>query len=113
MIVGDLRHINLGEGKRFRALVNYLEASYGLLSRHSFTKSVEDLYKNAKLSLISDLSKVTHIALKFDIRTSCRMQSFLGITAHHVSPSNGKLATALLAVKEVGETHTGQNKAGS
>ena len=109
MIVGDLRPINLVEGKHFRALINYLEPSYDLPSRHTFTKSIEDLYKNAKPSLISDLSKVTHIALTFDMWTSCRMQSFLGITVHYVSPNNAKLATALLAVKEVGEAHTGQN----
>ena len=109
VIVGDLRPINFVEGKYFRALINYLEPSYDLPSRHTFTKSIEDLYKNAKPSLISDLSKVMHIALTFDMWTSSRMQSFLGIPAHYVSPNNAKLATALLAVKEVGDAHTGQN----
>ena len=49
------------------------------------------------------------MGLTFDKWTSAQMQSFLGVTVHYFSANSAELSTCLLAVREVGEAHTGEN----
>ena len=112
VIVGDLRPINLVEGKHFKALVSYLEPSYVLPSRKTFTKQIDGRYDESKTTLVTDLKKVTHMALTCHMWTSsnsCKSESYLGVTAHYLKPSETQLNTTLLAVKEVGAVHTSAN----
>ena len=52
---------------------------------------------------------MTFLGLTFDMWNSAQMQLFLGVTAHYFSANSAKLSTCLLAVREVGEAHTGEN----
>ena len=56
-----------------------------------------------------DFDNVTFMGLTFDMWNSAQMQLFLGVTAHYFSANSAKLSTCLLAVREVGEAHTGEN----
>jgi len=116
VIVGDLRPINLVEGKHFKALVSYLEPSYVLPSRKTFTKQIDGRYDESKTNLVTDLKKVKCMALTCDMWTSSnssKSESYLGVTAHYLKPSDTgtgtHLSTTLLAVKEVGAAHTAGN----
>ena len=40
VIVGDLRPVSLVEGKHFKTLINHLEPSYAIPSRHTFTSKL-------------------------------------------------------------------------
>ena len=109
VIVGDMRPVSLVEGKHFKTLFNYLEPGYVIPSRHTFTRRIEHRYASLKANFQRDFDNVTFMGLTFDMWTSAQMQSFLGVTTQYFSANGAELSACLLAVKEVGEAHTGEN----
>ena len=88
VIVGDLRPINLIEGKHFQALIKYLAPGYTLPSRQTFTRKIEKKEKACKEKIKTKLAAQKHLAITTDIWTSLRMQSYITVTAHHLSTSD-------------------------
>jgi len=49
------------------------------------------------------------LAIATDIWTSLRMQSYISVTAHHLSATDTNIQNYVLATKQVMEGHTGSN----
>ena len=110
VIVGDLGPINLIEGKHFQALIGYLAPGYTLPSRQTFTRKIEKKEKACKEKIKTKLAAQKHLAITTDIWTSLRMQSYITVTAHHLSTSDKTtMQNYVLDTRQVMEGHTGNN----
>uniref|UniRef100_H2YK66 HAT C-terminal dimerisation domain-containing protein n=1 Tax=Ciona savignyi TaxID=51511 RepID=H2YK66_CIOSA len=111
VITGDLRPINLVDGRHFKNLMKFLEPAYDLPSRQTFTRNIESMYSLAKAKLKTKFSSANYIALTMDLWSSCKLESYLGITGHYMEVCGCKptLRSCAIATKEVGEAHTGEN----
>lgn len=117
-IVGDLRPVNVVEGEHFANLLKYLEPNYDLPGRHFFVCKLEQQYETEKANLKSKLEKMSFLALMVDMWSSCRMDSYLGVTCHYICDENIdsrfaslSLKSNVIATKVVNEAHTSENLA--
>jgi len=107
MIVGNMFPISTADRKNFKNLLNYLEPSYILPSRPTFTRRIENLFQSVRENVKTELSAESFICLTVDIWTDASVDAYLGITAHYLKGLEMK--SCALAVKLLEQRHTGTN----
>nr|XP_039258629.1 E3 SUMO-protein ligase ZBED1-like [Styela clava] len=107
VITGDMRPINLVQGRNFVKLINFLEPGYTVPSRQSFTRNIEDNYCILKVKVKNELAAADNISLTADLWSSCRMDCYFGVTAHFLV--NDTIQSRVVATKQVTESHTAEN----
>ncbi|XP_029913137.1 zinc finger BED domain-containing protein 1-like [Myripristis murdjan] len=108
-IVKDLRPYSVVENEGFRDMIKTLEPRYTIPSRQHFTdKCVPELYNKVKNEVKEQLFNTERVAITTDAWTSCATDSYVTITAHHISP-DWELRSHVLQTRVFNESHTGKN----
>lgn len=86
-IAKDLRPYSVVESGGFRDMIKTIEPTYKIPSRQHFAeKCVPEMYNKLKNEVKQELSQAERVAITTDAWTSCATNSYLTITAHHISP---------------------------
>ena len=101
----DLRPVATVEGKGFAELLETLEPAYSIPSRKHVMTVLEEMFVEVKARVRQALSTAEYISLTTDFWTSHAVQSYLGVTAHFITPEWG-LSCKVLQTREVSESHT-------
>ena len=109
-IARDMRPVALVEGKGFVKLIETLEPSYRIPSRKTIMKELVAMETEVKCAVAADMEKARYVSLTTEFWTSVANDSYLGITAHFVTP-NWELMSYVLQTREVEERHTAVNVA--
>uniref|UniRef100_A0A8B9H2A4 BED-type domain-containing protein n=1 Tax=Astyanax mexicanus TaxID=7994 RepID=A0A8B9H2A4_ASTMX len=108
-ICKDMRPLRVVENEGFRNMVNIMEPRYTLPSRQHITDiAVPRLYKEVKARVAEALSSTDRVALTCDAWTSRATESYVTITAHHVT-EKWELDTYVLQTRALHVSHTGEN----
>ena len=105
-IVRDMRPIATVEGAGFLKLMSVIEPRYEVPSRKHLSSVVTSLYHETKVKVSEELDAATAVAITADFWTSVATDSYLGVTAHFISPL-WQLESRVLQTREMTEQHTG------
>lgn len=105
-IVRDMRPISTVEGAGFLKFMSVIEPRYEVPSRKHLSAVVTSMYTEAKVKVTEELDAATAVAITADFWTSVATDSYLGVTAHFISPS-WQLESRVLQTREMTEQHTG------
>ena len=89
-----------------------MDPAYQVPSRKTMMNLLQDMYLKVKGCLMTEISQARWIALTGDFWTSTGVVSYLGVTAHIISPE-WKLVTCVLQMREMEESHTAEQVAES
>lgn len=90
-------------------MIKTLEPRYTILSRQHFTDNcVPELYNKVKVEVKEQLFNTERVPITTDAWTSCATDSYVTITAHHISPG-WELRSHILQTRVFNESHTGKN----
>lgn len=110
-IAADLRPYSVVENAGFKHMIKVIEPRYQLPSRPHFSqKIIPGLYEKTKSAVTQDLSSASAIALTTDGWTSRATESYITVTAHHITPE-WTLASHVLQTRPIYEQHTSANLA--
>ena len=73
-------------------------------------KELEVMEREVRACIVEDLRRAQYVSLTTDFWTSLANDSYLGVTAHMVTP-NWKLSSYVLQTQEVEESHTAERVA--
>lgn len=108
-IAKDLRPYSVVENGGFRDLMKTVEPRYKIPSRQHFAeKCVPEMYNKIKKKVKEELIDAERVALTTDAWTSCATNSYVTITAHHISP-DWELRNHVLQTRVFNDSHTGRN----
>lgn len=108
MIVLDFQPLSLVENTGFKEYSKHLQPLYSLPNRKLLsTKMLPGAYNAVRVQLIDILKEVKYLAVTTDIWTSDNNRAYISVTSHFAH--NNQLTNAVLATKEIPETHTGIN----
>jgi len=86
MIVTDHQPLSIVELKGFSELIKFLVPHYKLPSRQTITRLIDAKYNIMKIAIKKQLALTLSHAITCDIWTDCKMQSYLGVTDHYLTP---------------------------
>lgn len=108
-ICKDMRPLSVVENDGFRHMLTTLEPRYTIPSRQHITDTaLPNLYKQVKATVLDAVGSAGRVALTCDAWTSRATESYVTITAHHVT-DEWKLASHVLQTRAMHESHTGEN----
>lgn len=111
-IAADLRPYSVVENEGFKHMMKVIEPRYEVPSRPHFSQKVMPaLYEKVKTAVIHDLANASAIALTTDTWTSRATESYLTVTAHHITP-DWNMVSHVLQTRPLYEQHTSTNLAG-
>lgn len=100
---------NIVEWEGFQDLIHTLEPRYKIPSRNHITNTcMPALYAQVKSQVEKELANAERVAITTDAWTSCATESYVTITAHHISP-DWKLNVHVLQTRAFKGSHTGKN----
>ena len=108
MIVKDCQPFSIVEDVGFKTFVSLLDPNYILPSRKALKTMVAKKFKEEKEKAREELQKATAVGLTSDMWTSIHMDAYLAVTCHFVD-SKDQLASILLKVGKLPESHTAAN----
>ena len=109
-IARDMRPVAVVEGDGFLQMMHTLEPAYQVPSRRTVMKYLTDMQDKIKASLLQEMDRMEFVSLTTDFWTSKAVDSYLGITAHFVTP-DWKLESRVLQTAQMEEQHTAPNVA--
>ncbi|KAL0151535.1 hypothetical protein M9458_053187 [Cirrhinus mrigala] len=110
-ICKDIRPYAVVENDGFRNMIHTLEPHYIIPSRKFFSETVvPTLYNNIKSEVINSLGRSRRVALTCDAWTSRATESYVTVTAHHIT-DDWSLLSHVLQTRAMYESHTGANVA--
>ena len=109
VLAGNLP-ISLVEQSWFADFMKVVDAKYRLPSRYKVTNAISQKFQGKCAYLQSKLTDVKYVTLTLDMWSDRRMRSYMGITAHFMSPRM-KLQSFLLDFAHFTGRHTGDNLA--
>ena len=110
-IAMDLRPYSVVENAGFRHMMKTIEPRYKLPSRTTLTDSeVPALYNETKAKVMESMSKASRVAITCDAWTSVATESYVTVTAHHIS-EDWQILSHVLQTRAVYESHTGHHMA--
>ena len=108
-IAKDLRPYSVVESGGFRDMIKTIEPRYKIPSRQHFAETcVPEMYNKLKNEVKQELSQAERVAITTDAWTSCATNSYVTITAHHISP-DWELRNHVLQTRVFNDSHTGRN----
>ncbi|XP_061108746.1 E3 SUMO-protein ligase ZBED1-like isoform X2 [Conger conger] len=108
-ICKDLRPLSVVENEGFRNMITTLEPRYAIPSRQYMTDiALPRLYTEVKAGVQGSLSSAERVALTCDGWTSRATESYVTITAHHIT-DDWKLGSHVLQTRAMPVNHTGEN----
>lgn len=108
-IASHMAPYSVVEDEGFRFMCNTLEPRFTIPSRQTITdNSVPALYNKIKSEVEQELENAERVALTTDAWTSCATNSYVTITAHHIS-QKWELKSHVLQTRVFNESHTGKN----
>ncbi|XP_056414792.1 E3 SUMO-protein ligase ZBED1-like isoform X2 [Hyla sarda] len=111
-ICKNLRPLSVVENEGFQIMVNEMEPRYAIPSRQHITDiALPKMYKDVKKVVLEELSSAGRVALTCDAWTSRCTESYVTITAHHIT-GEWKLVSHVLQTRATYDSHTGENIAG-
>uniref|UniRef100_A0A668ALH7 BED-type domain-containing protein n=1 Tax=Myripristis murdjan TaxID=586833 RepID=A0A668ALH7_9TELE len=97
------------EWEGFQDLMHTLEPRYTVPSRKHITNTcIPELYAQVKRQVEKELANAERVALTTDAWTSCATESYVTITAHHITP-DWQLKGHVLQTRVFKGSHTGKN----
>ncbi|XP_013885882.1 zinc finger BED domain-containing protein 1 [Austrofundulus limnaeus] len=110
-ICKDMRPLSVVENEGFRNMMKTLEPRYSIPSRQHITDiALPKLYTEVKATVMESLNSAERVALTCDSWTSRATESYVTITAHHIT-DEWKLDSHVLQTRAMHDSHTGQNLA--
>lgn len=107
----DLRPYSVVENVGLRNMVYNLEPRYIIPSRKFFSETaIPQIYNEVKSGVKEKLSRAERIALTCDAWTSRATESYVTLTAHHIT-EDWSLSSHVLQTRAMSECHTGPNDA--
>ncbi|XP_012218110.1 zinc finger BED domain-containing protein 4-like [Linepithema humile] len=106
MIVTDHQPLSMVESEGFSELIKFLVPHYKLPSRQTITRLIDAKYSNMKIAVKNQLALAPSHAITCDIWTDCKMQSYLGVTDHYLTPTFS-LNHITLGTIPLASNHTG------
>ncbi len=107
MVTESLLPVSFVEQPSFKALMNACQPGATLPTRYSITKGLEKRLENSIAAVKDAMSNIEWIATTTDCWSAHR-KSYLGVTAHWISPDNFKRESAALACRKLTDSHTYQ-----
>ena len=90
----------------FKKLLKLADRSYDVPSRKTISgKLLTDEYNSIKHIISQELHQAEHVAITFDIWTSCQQYPYIGVTGHFLDKSL-KFCSRALNVKHLPGSHT-------
>jgi hypothetical protein len=108
MIVEDLRPIKFAEGDGFQNLMAFIAPGYKIRGRTFYTIKLKQIELKVLNRLRECLSTVETVALTTNNWTSSRMDVYMSVTVHYVSP-DWEFCHYLLATLPLTDRHTNDN----
>ena len=100
---------NIVEWEGFQDLIHTLEPRYKIPSRNHITNTcMPALYTQVKSQVEKELANAERVAITSDAWTSCATESYVTITAHHITP-DWTLNVHVLQTRAFKGSHTGKN----
>lgn len=85
-ICKDMRPLSVVENEGFRNMIKTLEPRYAIPSRQHITDiALLKMYKEVKATVLDSLSSAERVALTCDAWTSRATESYVTVTAHHIT----------------------------
>lgn len=92
-------------------MLKVIEPRYEIPSRPQFSqKVIPALYEKVKAAVVHDLAKASAVTLTTDVRTSRAIESYLTVTAHHITPE-WNMVCHVLQTRPIYEQHRSTNLA--
>ena len=108
-VAGTLQPLSVVETEKYRDMMEVMDPRYIVPSRkHLSTKLIPNKCEDLNKVMCTALRRASSVSVTVDIWSSRQMRSFLGITAHYISP-DWELRSAMLACKPFSERHTAEN----
>uniref|UniRef100_A0AAZ1Y5E7 BED-type domain-containing protein n=1 Tax=Oreochromis aureus TaxID=47969 RepID=A0AAZ1Y5E7_OREAU len=108
-ICKDMRPLSVVENKRFRNMIKTLEPCYTVPSRQHITDiALPKLYQEVKATVLDSLSSAETVALTCDAWTSRATESYVTVTAHHIT-DQWNLQSHVLQTRAMHDSHTGEH----
>lgn len=106
-VVENMLPLSTVDSKSFRALLTKIPARAGvsLPCRKTFSKYIDDEYIKMNSNLKTSFEQLEYLSTTADIWTA-HNKSYLGVTAHWISPSNVERKKAALACRRFKGRHT-------
>lgn len=87
MIVTDHQPLSMIESKDFSELMKFLVPHYKLPSRQTITRLIDAKYSDMKIAVKKQLALAPSHAITCDIWTDSKMQSYLDVMDHYLTPA--------------------------
>lgn len=88
-----------------------IKPRYEIPSRPQFSqKVIPALYEKVKAAVVHDLAKASAVTLMTDVWTSRAIESYLTVTAHHITP-DWNMVCHVLQTRPIYEQHSSRNLA--
>ena len=108
-VAGTLQPLSVVETEEYRDMMEVMDPRYIVPSRkHLSTKLIPNKCEDLNKVMCTALRRASSVSVTVDIWSSRQMRSFLGITAHYISP-DWELRSAMLACKPFSGRHTAEN----
>uniref|UniRef100_A0A3Q2X8X5 HAT C-terminal dimerisation domain-containing protein n=1 Tax=Haplochromis burtoni TaxID=8153 RepID=A0A3Q2X8X5_HAPBU len=108
-ICKDMRPLSVVENKGFRNRIKTLEPRYTVPSRQHITDiALPKLYQEVKATVLDSLSSAETVALTCDSWTSRATESYVTVTAHHIT-DQWNLQSHVLQTRAMHDSHTGEH----
>lgn len=107
-VVDDLKPLDIVNGKGFRALIEYLEPRYSMISRtHLTEKLLHDKYCECKQALLAAIQDGDSHAITTDAWTSCTSEDYITVSLHILHEWN--IQNFVIETLPFGDQHTSAN----
>lgn len=108
-ICKDMRLLSVVENKGFRNMIKTLEPRYTVPSRQHITDiALPKLYQEVKATVLDSLNSAETVALTCDAWTSRATESYVTVTAHHIT-DQWNLQSHVLQTRAMHDSHTGEH----
>ena len=108
-IASHMEPYSVVDNEGFQFMCNTLEPRFTIPSRQHLTdNSVPALYNKIRGEVEQELKNAERVALTTDAWTSCATNSYVTITAHHIT-QKWELKSHVLQTRVFNESHTGKN----
>lgn len=109
-ICKDMRPLSVvGCVEGFRNMIKTLEPHYAIPSRqHIMDIALPKLYKEVNATVLDSLSSAERVALTSDAWTSGATESYMTVTAHHIT-DQWNLQSKVLQTRVMHDSHTGEH----
>lgn len=104
-----MRPLSVVENKGFRNMIKTLEPRYTVPSRQHITDiALPKLYQEVKATVLDSLNSAETVALTCDAWTSRATESYVTVTAHHIT-DQWNLQSHVLQTRAMHDSHTGEH----